>query len=174
MTELRNADPFGGREPPPSLRDRITRTLNDRGLVEPRSSRLRRQVVTVGTLVTLVVVAFGAGRWQRSSATTDSGPNFLLLLYEDSTYRDDRPVREIVAEYGGWADSLRRERRLVAGEKLGDVNVQLPPRAAATSTEHPTGLFIVRASDLVSATVLAQTSPHLRYGGRVVVHPIDR
>lgn len=103
----------------------------------------------------------------------EAGPQFLLLLYEDSAYRDDRPIREIVAEYAGWADSLRQERALVLGEKLGVESAELPAGRGQAVAGLPTGLFIVRASDLASARSIASTSPHIRQGGRIVVHAID-
>ena len=164
--------PFADREPPPALRQRITRTLQRDGLVEPRSARVRRLIIQGAIAVLLLAAAFSAGRVQRSTAT-DARPQFLLLLYEDSTYRDDRPIREIVAEYAGWADSLRQERALVLAEKLGVQHAELPERVGQGEVV-PTGLFIVRANDLSAARTIAGTSPHVRQGGRIVVHAIDR
>lgn len=171
MAERQSRDPFADREPPAELRRRLTQTLNRNGLVEPKSTRVRRQALQGSVLLGLMVVAFLAGRVE-NAPVPDGRPQFLLLLYEDSTYRDDRPIREIVAEYGGWADSLRRRSELVLGEKLGLAHLQLPPRPEEPSSV-PTGLFIVRASDLASARAIASTSPHLRQGGRIVVHAID-
>ena len=172
MTERSN-EPFADREPPPTLRQRITRTLERNGLVEPRSARVRRQVMQGAIAAVLLVAAFLAGQRQQSAAA-DPRPQFLLLLYEDSTYRDDRPVREIVAEYAGWADSLRQERALVLGEKLGVEHSELPDRGTQRAEGLPTGLFIVHANDLLSAKSIASTSPHIRQGGRIVVHAIDQ
>ena len=164
--------PFADREPPPGLQQRITRTLERDGLVEPRSARVRRLVIPAAIAAVLLAAAFSAGRVQRSTAI-DPRPQFLFLLYEDSTYRDARPIREIVAEYGGWADSLRRERALVLGEKLGLAHTELPERLGQAAEGLPTGLFIIRANDLASARTIAGTSPHIRQGGRIVVHAID-
>ena len=166
------SEPFEDREPPAALRQRITRTLERDGLVEPRSARVRRMVIRGAIAAMMMAAAFSAGQMRRSTSA-ETGPQFLLLLYEDSTYRDDRPIREIVAEYGGWADSLRKERTLVLGEKLGLAHTELPERADQPTAGLPTGLFIVRAADLASARVIAGTSPHIRQGGRIVVHAID-
>ena len=35
-----------------------------------------------------------------------------------------------------------------------------------------TGYFVIRAADLSAATALAQTCPHLKYGGSIRVRPI--
>ena len=172
MTE-RSSEPFADREPPPELRQRLTRTLRREGLVEPPSARLRRPIIQGAIAAALVAGAFLAGQHMQRSTATDARPQFLLLLYEDSAYRDDRPIREIVAEYGGWADSLRRERALVLGEKLGREHIELPERADQQTGGLPTGMFIVRATDLASARTIASSSPHIRQGGRIVVHAID-
>ena len=169
----RSNEPFADREPPPALRQRITRTLRDDGLVEQRSARVGRFLAQGAIAAVLLATAFAAGQRQRS-AGADARPQFLLLLYEDSAYRDDRPAREIVAEYAGWADSLRREHALVLAEKLGIEHSELPARGDQRLTGLPTGLFIVRASDLESARMIAGTSPHVRQGGRILVHAIDR
>ena len=168
----RSSEPFADREPPPALRQRITRTLQRDGLVETRSVRVRRLVIQGAIAAGLLAAAFFAGTVQRSPAT-DARPQFLLLLYEDSTYRDDRPISAIVAEYRGWADSLRQEHVLESGHKLGVEHSDLPARAGQPAEGLPTGLFIVRANDLASARTIAGTSPHIRQGGRIVVHAID-
>lgn len=172
MTESRNLDPFGDRDPPGTLQERITRSLHAGGLIESGAVRVRRRIIRGGAMLALVVTAFAAGRLQRNAVETR--PNFLLLLYDDSSYRDDRPIREIVAEYGAWADSLRRERTLVLGEKLADAYAELPPAfRTQPATDRPSGLFIVRANDMQAAASVAGTSPHLRYGGRIVIHQIE-
>jgi hypothetical protein len=174
MSDSPRPDPFGDREPPRALGERIARTLRANDLVATQSPRYARDGLRAAALILAIAGAFWMGRLQRSTAVAeDPGPQFLVLLYEDSTYRDDRPVREIVAEYAGWADSLRRDRALVLGEKLGDAYNEIPV-PLRQGVDHPTGLFIVRARDLRQATALAQTSPHLRYGGHLVVQAIDR
>ena len=165
--------PFSDREPPRALQDHVERTLMTSGLLESRSHRYRRYALRAAALLIVATAAFFTGRLQRGAATADPLPHFLMLLYEDSTYRDARPIREIVAEYAGWADSLRQGRALVLGEKLTYMRAELPARSEVVAPS-PTGLFILRANDLQQASAIAASSPHLRYGGRVVIHQIDR
>lgn len=169
--------PFSGRDVPQALEDRVVRSLRESGFLERRSTRAGRRVLGGVLLAAALAVAFVTGRWQRpAGGTADARPMFLLLLYEDAGYRDDRPVGEIIAEYAAWADSLRRVGRLVMAEKLGDTHVTLPAAATppdAPPGQTPTGLFLVRAAGFGDATALAASSPHLRYGGRIVMSVVD-
>lgn len=175
MSDPSSSRPFEGREPPPALAKRVQNTLSEAGWIEPRSQRLRRQAVRSLLVLAATVAAFLAGRAQRTGegeAAPTSGSTFLMLLYEGGGYRDDRPVREIVAEYSRWADSLRRDGSLVLGEKLADSHAALPVTTSGPA-DIPTGLFIVRAIGIREATRLAESSPHLRHGGRILLSPIE-
>ena len=104
-------------------------------------------------------------------------PEYLLLLYEGAGYRDDRPVNEIVGEYRRWADSLRAADALTSAGKLSDERLAL--RAASSerpepaTTTDPTGYFIIRARQAGDAEAIARTAPHLKYGGLVVLRPVQ-
>jgi hypothetical protein len=161
--------------PPPELRARVVATLRRSGYIGSEAAPWLRRVIAAGAIAAALLVGFVAGRTRIDAAP--SGNNFLLLLYEDAGYRDDRPSAEIVAEYAGWADSLGRAGALVLGEKLGDARIDVvgagasgPP--AASGGPGPTGLFIVRTANTDSAAAIARSAPHIRQGGRIVVRPI--
>ena len=163
-------------QPPPELRARVVATLRRRGAIGPRTAHWRRRVISVGAIAAALLVGFVAGRSRIE--VEPSGNSFLLLLYEDAGYRDDRYSAEIVGEYAGWADSLGRAGALVLGEKLGDARIDVVGAGAsglpaASGGSGPTGLFIVRAANTDSAAAIARSSPHIRQGGRIVVRPIE-
>jgi hypothetical protein len=161
-------------KPSPALRRRVEDTLRRRGHLSGAPASWR----VMGLAASLLVAAglgFGAGRLT-SSTRPPEGRQYLLLLREDSTYRDDRPIGDIVGEYGRWADSLRRQDLLISAEKLGDekATVVLPAAALPGAAESPTtGFFVVRASNLDAARAIAAASPHVKYGGRIVVRSIE-
>lgn len=155
--------PFGDIEPPAALKSRVIETLTAAGTLTPPGGRAPRAARWAVLLAAALFAGFLLGRVERASAS--DLPRYLLLLYEDSTYRDDRPVSEIVAEYARWADSLRTADVLELGEKLADA----PQRDAAS----PTGFFIIRARDGGAARAIAASSPHVRHGGGIVVRPIE-
>lgn len=161
--------------PPPELERRVQRSLAQAGaLRSPRRVWLRPALAAA-----MLLTVFGLGHLSGRviSIEQPASPRYLLMLYEDSTYRDDRPVTEIVREYRSWADSLRRAGRLELGEKLANERVLVAnpamPDAPLVESGAVTGLFIVRASDLAAARRIALSCPHLRYGGRVVIRPIE-
>lgn len=85
-------------------------------------------------------------------------------------------MREIVGEYARWADSLQRHGVLELGEKLAAGTVTLGREGVTESTDNrglATGLFVVRAESDGQARAIAETSPHLRYGGRIELRAIE-
>lgn len=157
---------FADATPPASLRDRV---IHD---VIPTGKR-RAPWKPALALVAMLVLAFLSGRATRGVGMESEGSQYLLLLYEGAEYRDDRPMQETVAEYSRWADSLRERRLLTRAHKLDDPTLALlQGRAHESSTitsSDPTGFFIVRADSRDSAAAIAQTSPHLKYGGKIVL-----
>jgi hypothetical protein len=160
---------FDSAAPPPSLRDRVLRDA-----MPPLKKRPRWQVALA--LAAALLLAFMGGRATRGESGEAEGAQYLLLLYEGAGYRDDRPMQETVAEYARWADSLRGRRLLTRAHKLDDGQLALlraqPAVAEAPTESEPTGLFIVRAESPEDAAAIARTSPHLKYGGRIVLRKL--
>ena len=165
MTGLEHETP-----PPPHLRRRVVNTLQERGLL--KGGHAWRHVIRSAAAIVLFTSGFAMSRVMAEGEA--SGPQWLLLLYEDSTFAPAAPIPELVAEYSRWADSLRSEDQLVVGEKLGSGRSVLGgPAAESHSLGELAGLFIIRADDETQAQQIARSCPHLRHGGRVVVRPID-
>ncbi|MCI0434538.1 MAG: YciI family protein, partial [Gemmatimonadetes bacterium] len=118
---------------------------------------------------------------QRTAASTDppmaNGSRYLLVLYEDESFRPDRPGPEMVREYSAWAAALRSEGRLSMGEQLGHAGWLIDRGAEAPSPDtgpygQVTGFFVIVANDRAHALDIARSCPHIRYGGRIAVQPI--
>ena len=160
---------FDDAVPPPSLRDRVLRDA-----MPPLKQRARWRMALA--LAAALVLAFMGGRATRGAAGETEGSQYLLLLYEGAGYRDDRPLQETVAEYARWADSLQGQRLLTRAHKLDEEQLALlntqPAVAEVPTASEPTGLFIVRAESSAEAAAIARTSPHLKYGGRIVLRKL--
>ncbi len=114
-------------------------------------------------------------------------PSFLLLLHVDQDRPRPSSPDEIMAmtrSYMDWADRMRAEGRLGGGEKLTDDagRVMRPSGGRVTVTDGPYaeskelvgGYFILQAAHYDEACSLAESCPHLGYGGRIEVRQIQR
>jgi len=172
MTDTPLKDFADSAEPPAHLRGRVEDTLRARGLRGPRRPSWYQPAAAAAAAALVLAAALGflAGRMTPAGAAEE--PRYLLLLVGDA--QTDKPEAELVAEYTRWADSLRRERRLVLAERLADDQLVLPAGSAGSEADaRISGFFLVQAPSLDSARALAEAGPHLRYGGQVVVRPID-
>ena len=133
-------------------------------------------------IVVAAVVGYGvdALREQRApnrvgSAATDATPRFLLLLYDSGNVAPPSAERRraIVAEYSAWAHGLESEGRLVSAEELSDASVWLGGSLRTTDAARIGGFFLIRARDLSEARQIAERCPHLKYGGRIELRPIQ-
>ncbi len=113
-------------------------------------------------------------------------PDFMLLLHQSldrPPARSAEDAQAVTGEYLGWGERMGREGRLKGGQKLtndagrvmraqsGRVSVTDGPYAE--SREVIGGYFTIAARDYDEACRLAETCPHLKYGGRIEVRQID-
>jgi len=141
------------RPPDPALEERVVSALVAAGLVRRRRSRAPIWLAAAAVLV----LAIGFSLW-RTRHTVAPGNTYVLLLYEDSTYRFAPPGHgaDRLAEMSRWADSLAKRGQLDVGGHL-------------VGSTAPGGLFIIRAKSDSDAALIAASCPHVKYGGRVEV-----
>jgi hypothetical protein len=140
-------------QPDSALEERVVATLVAAGLVRRR----RVWPVWVAAAAAVIVLALGV-TMLRPKHSLVQGKTYVVLLYEDSTYRPAPTGHggERVAELTRWADSLEtfgefeRAGRLVGPGPLG-------------------GLFMIRAADDAHAARIAASCPFKKWGGRVEV-----
>ena len=112
-------------------------------------------------------------------------PNYMLFLHQDSARpRPSSPdeMMTMIKAYTGWADRMRSEGRLKGGEKLSDDagKVMRTKGGRVTVTDGPYaetkeivgGYFVISAKDYDEACRVAETCPHLGYGGRIELRQI--
>jgi len=169
------------RTPPPELEAATVAALRSRGLVGGRRwTRRGATLVKIAALAAAVLIGVWIGQ-MRSSRPAPSGSRFVLLLYLGAEYQatDAAGDRAREAEYGAWIRSLARAGHATMGEKLAWGGIELRPNrppVELTPVQTPDaarGFFIIVAADEQAALAIAETCPHLKYGGRVVVRPIS-
>ena len=158
-------------DPPADLDRRIEQTLRTRGLIRSSRPGWRR----IAAAAAAIVLAF-AGGWSThawtsgSSRDIDERPRYMLLLFGAESAPGEEARR--VEEYRAWAASVASSGAHVSGEKLADRQFVLGPAQETALAGYPLGFFIISAQDDRAAEAQAQTHPHLKHGGRIVVRPI--
>jgi hypothetical protein len=113
-------------------------------------------------------------------------PNYMLLLHQNAereapTAPDD--FMAMMKTYMAWTDKIRAEGRHKGGQKLADGpgkiiasqggKLTVTDGPYAESKEIVGGFYIISARDYDEACRIAETNPHLTYGGRIEVRQID-
>lgn len=146
------------REAPPdsALEERIVSTLVAAGLVR------RRRVWPWWLAVAAVIVLSVGALMLRPRHPPAKGQSYVVLLYEDSTYRPAPPGHdaERVAVIAHWADSLDAVGKF---ERAGRVRGSGPLG----------GLLIVRATDDADAARIAASCPFTQWGGHVEIKRLE-
>jgi hypothetical protein len=146
-------------QPEPALEARVVSTLVVAGLVRPR----RAWPMWSAAAAAVILLAFAAPVFFRPNPHTQAkGQAYVVLLYEDSTYRPTPPGHqaERVAVVARWADSLDAVGKL---DRAG--RVRGPGELG--------GLFIIRAADDADAAQIAAACPFTKWGGHIEVRRFD-
>ena len=113
-------------------------------------------------------------------------PSYLLLLNQIGDRPRPSPDEQarMREAYLGWAARMRAEGRVTGGEKLtedpGRVMQRRQERTIVTdgpfaeSKELIAGFFLLEAADYDEACRLAESCPHLAFGGRIEVRQIEK
>lgn len=163
-------------EPPTRVEDRLVASLRTRGDIRTPRSRLPWPI----GLGVAAAAVFAIALLRRQTSTESTEPQFLLLIAEDSRYTppaDSTEARARVVEYTEWAGRLAGLGKLVTAGELAysgtDVRAQgNSPSVIDSRVGAVSGFFLVRAESVAQAEQLAAESPHLKYGGTVVVRAI--
>ena len=165
-------------EPPPRVEDRLVTRLRARGdLTGRRRIPFRLAVAGIAAVAAAVLVAT---MLRRPVGSGSQEPQFLLLIAEDARYTppaDSADALARVAEYTDWAGRLAGAGKLISAGELAYSGTDVRAEGKSPSTVDPksgavSGYFLVHAVSLAQAEQMAADSPHLKYGGTVVVRAV--
>jgi hypothetical protein len=131
--------------------------------------------------------ADGAGAGNRPHEQEHKMPNYMLFLHTNpSRPRPTSPddIMAVTKAYMAWADRMRAEGKLKGGEKLtfDAGKVMRPNGGKVTVTDGPYaeskeligGYFAISAKDYNDACRIAESCPHLGFGGTIEVRQVDQ
>ena len=112
--------------------------------------------------------------------------SFILLLHQPVNRQrptDPAVATQVTREYMAWADHMREQGHLKAGNKLtedsGKIMRSAGERVSTTDGPYPEskeivgGFFMLSARDYSEACRLAETCPHVKYGAYIEVRQIE-
>ncbi len=159
-------------DPPPELAARVQQSLASKGLItEPDRRPARwRQFVGIGAVAaSFLFTGFYLGRNLGPSGAAPTGQRYALLLYGGESAPGEESTNRR-REYGEWLGRIASDNRAFTGEEFGP---QLETLGSPEPAGKPVvGFFIVSAETDAEAHSIAQTSPHLKHGGSVVLYRI--
>lgn len=174
-------------EPPANAEVRIREALRARGAIRggAASWRLPQWTAAAAAVALVFTSGFFAGKGTPAmpevTPPADDRPQYILFVRESASVLEGRPVEQLVREYGDWARALGARGDLVDAWKLTDDGRTVDPssgqvQVSAFGLEMGMigGLFIVRAANYDAAVAIAESSPHVRYGGTMEVRAIDQ
>jgi hypothetical protein len=177
--------------PPRYLEERIVASLKQSNLIRAPGTNLSASYKKIGIAVaaSLALFALGAlaGAWWASAPSKKSATaEFMLVLrssLEESRARTPDETKRLVKEYGDWAGEIQKSGLLIGGEKLKDEarllstvdgSVVISLNQPASENKSIAGYFLILARDYEHAITIAETCPHLKYGGTVEIRQIER
>ena len=178
--------------PPSGLEERVVQSLKQSGVLSPPGKIVGSNAVRIGLAVAASLLFFVLGaavmRWWSRPAQNPDLPEFMLVLRQTRDQDQQRTAEEelrIAKEYGNWARQLSRQGISVNGEKLKDEARTLrmvDGRPAGANEINRTGsgfaniagFFLIKTTGYEHAVKIAESCPHLKYGGTIEVREIDR
>lgn len=111
---------------------------------------------------------------------------FILLLHENpASFAGATPeqMEQVISEYVAWRVALEKQGRFAGGEKLRDeggrhltgsgAQFKVVDGPFAEASEVIGGYFTLEAKHYDEAIELAQSCPHLKYGGRIELRQVE-
>ena len=162
-------------EPRSSMENEVVGRLRKSGLIERRHAGGWRWALAACAVVVLFVAGLAVGRTTVSARAPEF--TYVLLLEEGNEYQVPAEGAEMdkrVDEYRNWAIGLRKEGVQVSGVKLKDDSVVLGEASGKGDQEMLRGMFSIRTESEEQARKIAESCPHLKYGGKIVIRPIEK
>ncbi len=111
---------------------------------------------------------------------------YMLILRESKIDFADisaEEIEKVIGDYMAWSNKLGEEGKLVGGEKLKDdggkhlsINngsLRVTDGPFTEAKEIIGGYFTINAANYEEAVKIAETCPHLKYGGRIELREVE-
>lgn len=163
--------------PPPELEDRVVTAVRSAGGMRSRPSPGRMWFIAVAATA-IFAAGVGAGRtWLMPTTDAPAGrTRYLLLLAGDVAPAANGSSRS--EEYSDWARTVHAAGVTIRGAELSPVAKLVGAEGSATAARDLTalesvgGYFIVEVETEADAVRLAESCPHVKYGGAIQIRKL--
>lgn len=113
-------------------------------------------------------------------------PEYMLLLYDSPTESSNLSpdeIQRIIEKYRSWSQGLQQAGRYLGGKKLTDGDGRVLVRKGekvrvldgpySETKEVIGGYMAIQAADYDDAVKVAESCPHLGYGGTIEIREIE-
>jgi hypothetical protein len=158
-------------QPSPELERRVVSAVREAGGIRRRPSAGRFAAWAAAAVVIFSLGVVTGRAWPEGAGRTATPPTrWMLLLGGDVSPSPDGASR--AGEYGAWLRDLQTRGIGVSGAEL-DSGGRVLAGAGGAEPMRPLaetgGYFIIEATTEAEAVKLAETCPHRKYGGSIVV-----
>lgn len=164
-------------EPPKLLEKNIISQLETKGLIKSRTSFKIVPLLQWAATIALAIACFFGGKYyqqQNTKVMTSIEPakGYILLLHEDNRFQPGEPLA-MFQEYGQWLQNTAQKGVKITGQELKVESVLVSNEGVQdqNTERRTTGYFLIEAPNLAEALKVAETNPHVKYGGIVELKP---
>ena len=157
---------------PDHLEGKAVQALQQQGFIKSNRTRsLPRWGLSVAASLIFFVLGFYIN--DRLATSTEgylTEFNYMLLLQEDDKFIAGNPEQRF-QEYAQWMGGIYEKGLKIDGQELAKQGANVQP-IQLDKTRFTTGYFLLKAPSLKEAQSIAQSCPHVKYGGHIEVKPI--
>ena len=154
-----------GIAPPREMEEETIEKLKSEGLIQPQN----RLIWFYRVAAAIVFFVLGYTLSPYLNRNEDPGYNYMLVLYEDSNFKPG-PPEEMFDEYSHWMQSIYQSGMAIDGQEMKRPSLFLEGAEVKNeASKRVGGYFVLSANSEQEAIRIAQSSPHLKYGGTIEV-----
>ncbi|MTI41250.1 YciI family protein [Fulvivirga lutimaris] len=154
-----------GIKPPIEMEEETISKLKSEGLIQSHNKMI--WVYRVAAALAFFVLGYAVFPYLNSSEEPDY--NYMLVLYQDTNFNPG-PPEEMFDEYSHWMQSIYQNGMAIDGQEMKQPSLLLDGADVSNNaTRTVGGYFVLSASSQDEAVKIAQSSPHLKYGGTIEV-----
>lgn len=154
-----------GIKPPKEMEEETILKLKNEGLIQSQS----KMIWVYRVAAAMAFFALGYSVFPYLNSNESPSYNYMLVLYEDANFKPGAP-EDMFDEYSHWMQSIYQSGMAIDGQEMKPSSLLLEGTEVKNeASKRVGGYFVLSANSEQEAIRIAQSSPHLKYGGTIEV-----